>query len=60
MVQRLTLSPLMTLSTLPMAMPPPKVTYDDTSKTSKVVYDVNVDDTTIEVKDKKLGVKPPH
>ncbi|MPX57750.1 adhesin [Moraxella catarrhalis] len=34
-----------------------KVTYDDTSKTSKVVYDVNVDDTTIEVKDKKLGVK---
>ena len=37
-----------------------KVTYDDTSKTSKVVYDVNADDTTIEVKDKKLGVKPPH
>lgn len=34
-----------------------KVTYDDTSKTSQVVYDVNVDDTTIEVKDKKLGVK---
>lgn len=34
-----------------------KVTYDDTSKTSTVVYDVNVDDTTIEVKDKKLGVK---
>lgn len=34
-----------------------KVTYDDTSKTSKVVYDVNADDTTIEVKDKKLGVK---
>lgn len=34
-----------------------KVTYDDTSKTSKVVYDVNVDDKTIEVKDKKLGVK---
>ncbi|MPW96757.1 adhesin [Moraxella catarrhalis] len=34
-----------------------KVTYNDTSKTSKVVYDVNVDDTTIEVKDKKLGVK---
>lgn len=34
-----------------------KVTYDDTSKTSKVVYDVNVDNKTIEVKDKKLGVK---
>lgn len=35
-----------------------KVTYDDTSKTSKVVYDVNVDDKTLEVtSDKKLGVK---
>ncbi|MPX09917.1 YadA-like family protein [Moraxella catarrhalis] len=35
-----------------------KVTYDDTSKTSKVVYDVNVDNKTIEVtSDKKLGVK---
>lgn len=35
-----------------------KVTYDDTSKTSKVVYDINVDDKTLEVtSDKKLGVK---
>lgn len=35
-----------------------KVTYDDTSKTSKVVYDVNVDNKTLEVtSDKKLGVK---
>ena len=34
-----------------------KVTYDDTKQTSTVTYDVNVDDTTIEVKDKKLGVK---
>lgn len=34
-----------------------KVTYDDTKRTSTVTYDVNVDDTTIEVKDKKLGVK---
>lgn len=35
-----------------------KVTYDDTSKTSKVVYDVNVDNKTLEVTgDKKLGVK---
>lgn len=35
-----------------------KVTYDDTSKTSQVVYDVNVDDKTLEVtSDKKLGVK---
>lgn len=35
-----------------------KVTYDDTSKTSQVVYDVNVDNKTLEVtSDKKLGVK---
>lgn len=34
-----------------------KVTYDDTKQTSTVTYDVNVDDTTIEVKDKKLSVK---
>nr|AAL78285.2 hemagglutinin [Moraxella catarrhalis] len=34
-----------------------KVTYDDTKQTSTVTYDVNVDDTTIEVKGKKLGVK---
>nr|AAX56613.1 adhesin [Moraxella catarrhalis] len=34
-----------------------KVTYDDTKQASTVTYDVNVDDTTIEVKDKKLGVK---
>ena len=35
-----------------------KVTYDEASKTSKVAYDVNVDDKTLEVtSDKKLGVK---
>ena len=38
-----------------------KVTYDETSKTSKVAYDVNVDDTTIHLTgndgSKKLGVK---
>ena len=38
-----------------------KVTYDEASKTSKVAYDVNVDDTTIELTgtdgNKKLGVK---
>lgn len=35
-----------------------KVTYDDTKQTSTVTYDVNVDDTTLEVtSDKKLGVK---
>ncbi|MPX73063.1 YadA-like family protein [Moraxella catarrhalis] len=34
-----------------------KVTYDTTSKTSKVVYDVNVDGTTIKVTNNKLGVK---
>lgn len=38
-----------------------KVTYDETNKTSKVVYDVNVDGTTIHLTgdngDKKLGVK---
>ena len=35
-----------------------QVTYDDNSKTSKVAYDVNVDDKTLEVtSDKKLGVK---
>ena len=34
------------------------VTYDGNSKTSKVAYDVNVDDKTLEVtSDKKLGVK---
>ncbi|OAV25594.1 hypothetical protein AO369_1379 [Moraxella catarrhalis] len=35
-----------------------KVTYDEASKTSKVAYDVNVDDKTLEItSDKKLGVK---
>ena len=39
-----------------------KVTYDEASKTSKVVYDVNVDDTTLTLVDaqngkKQIGVK---
>ncbi|MPX53808.1 adhesin [Moraxella catarrhalis] len=34
-----------------------KVTYDEASKASKVAYNVNVDEKTIEVTNNKLGVK---